>query len=537
MEGGPYARRPQANLALFCSRRQLACRIVKGMTKHNVILITTDQQRGDCIGADRRGVKTPHIDQIGRTGTRFSKCITPHPMCMPARASILTGRLPYSHGVRDNGRNLDESFGNDGLGGIFSGAGYKTHFIGKAHLSTHETFHATNRAECYISTADFPADWGGPYFGFQDVKLMLRPHHHCVWQDAPYTLHYENFLDQGSQGRQRWNRAKETIPPPSTHFQAWRSALDEEWHSSPWIGDQSVKTIKNAGEEPLFAWISFPDPHPPFLAPAPWSDAYTPKDVDLPTHFELDLDNRPWWHRAFLESSVRRNLKREHAEGGKDWGQGSGLNESQLRDITALYYGMISAIDHQVGRIMGALKENGLLDNTIVVFTSDHGEWLGDHGLLLKGPMLYDGLLRVPFLMTGPSIPVGRVIDQPVSTLDLRATLADLCGIPASDDNGASLRPVFKGTQTREFALNEWDVDAARSGIEMDLRTVRSHRHRMSLDMKTGTGELYDLQDDPHEMTNLFDDATRRPVRKDLTDMIRSRPNDIIPPAPRVGWH
>lgn len=132
----------------------------------NIILISTDQQRGGCIGDDRRHVRTPNIDRMGRLGTRFATCITPHPMCQPARASILTGKLPYSHGVRDNGRNLAESFGKNGLGGIFAAAGYHTRFIGKAHFSTNEAFHATGRPECYISTADFEADWGGPYFGF-----------------------------------------------------------------------------------------------------------------------------------------------------------------------------------------------------------------------------------------------------------------------------------------------------------------------------------------------------------------------------------
>ncbi|WP_165610518.1 sulfatase-like hydrolase/transferase, partial [Cognatishimia maritima] len=105
--------------------------------KPNVILISTDQHRGDCIGPEGRGVKTPNIDKIGASGVRFSKCITPHPMCQPARASILTGKLPYTTGVRDNGRDLDYSFGAQGLAGIFGDAGYDTHFIGKAHLSSH----------------------------------------------------------------------------------------------------------------------------------------------------------------------------------------------------------------------------------------------------------------------------------------------------------------------------------------------------------------------------------------------------------------
>jgi len=502
----------------------------------NVILISTDQQRGDCIGQDTRGVQTPNIDRIGKTGTRFSKCITPHPMCQPARASILTGKLPYSHGVRDNGRNLDERFGAEGRGGIFSKAGYQTHFIGKAHLATHETFEPTGRAECYHSTADYPESWDGPYFGFDHVQMMLRPHHHCVWKDAPYTLHYENWLDQGGKGRARWDLAKEHAEPETAHFQVWRSKLDDPWHSTPWIGDKAVDLVEKE-TRPFFAWVSYPDPHPPFLAAEPWSTMYDPDTVDIPEHYSLDLDNRPWWHRDFLEIPIRANIKRPHAQGGVDWGQKGELTEQQLRDITAVYYGMITAIDHQVGRMLDALEAKGALENTIVVFISDHGEWLGDHGLLLKGPMLYDGLLRVPCLMTGPGIPKGKVVDDPVSTLDLRSTFAELCGLEAAPDSGQSLRGVLDGTESRDFALNEWEVDKTRSGVAMDLRTVRSGRYRMSVDLSTDTGELYDMQEDPGEMANLFDDPARASVRSEHMDMIRARPDDMIPCAPRVGWH
>lgn len=505
--------------------------------KPNVILISTDQQRGDCIGLDKRHVRTPNIDRIGKSGVMFSKCITPHPMCQPARASILTGKLPFSHGVRDNGRNLAQEFGVEGLGSIFQNAGYETRFIGKAHFASNETFAPTGTPECYHSTADFSADWGGPYFGFQHVELMLRPHHHCVWQDAPYTLHYENHLDGDGQGRVRWERAKETVPPQSSHFQAWRSALEQKWHSSPWIGDRTVDMIQKKEEKPVFAWVSFPDPHPPFLVPSPWSDLYHPDEVDIPIHRDLDLENRPWWHRAFLESPVRRNTKREHAQDGKNWGVTEPLSERQLRDITAIYYGMIAWVDEQVGRILDALEETGELENTIVVFISDHGEWLGDHGLLLKGPMLYDGLLRVPCLMSGPSIAQNRRIDDPVSTVDLRQTLAELCGFEVSGDNGKSLCPVMDKSEHRDFALNEWEVDPSRSGVDMDLMTVRSHRYRMSVDLKSGAGELYDFECDPDEMQNRFDDPAYRVVRREHMDMIRSRPGDQVPVAKRVGWH
>ncbi|MEM5503110.1 sulfatase-like hydrolase/transferase [Ahrensia kielensis] len=506
--------------------------------KPNVILISTDQQRGDCIGSESRGVKTPNIDRIGNNGVRFTKCITPHPMCQAARASILTGKLPYSHGVRDNGRDLDEALGENGLGGLFNRSGYDTHFIGKAHLSSQQTFEPTGRPECYTSAKDFAPNWDGPYFGFQRVNMMLRPHHHTQWYDPPEALNYENWLDQDGNGRKRWNSAKNALNPQTAHFQAWRSALDERWHSTPWIGDRAVEMIEDIGDQPIMAWVSFPDPHPPFLAPNPWGSMYSPDEVTIAKHRELDLDQRPWWHRRFVEDRSKP-IKQgaQHNAGGIDWGQKGDLTEKALRDITAIYFGMISAVDHQVGRILAALEAKGELDNTYIIFISDHGEWLGDHGLLLKGPMLYDGLLRVPCLIQGPGIPAGQVINDPIGTIDVLATAADVSGIETSKIHGKSWRHLWEGTQTRDFALSEYEVDAQRSAVDMDLMTVRSARYRMSVDLKTDTGELYDMYDDPDEMINLFDDPTKMAVRHEHMDMIRSRPDDIIPAAVRVGWH
>ena len=501
----------------------------------DILLITTDQHRGDCISGAGRRVKTPNIQRIAERGARFDTCITPHPMCQPARASILTGKLPYSNGVRDNGRNLDPLLAEDGIGGMFTRAGYDTRFVGKAHLSTHETFAPTGFAECYSSVAEYDEDWTGPYMGFERVSLTLRPHHHCGWKDKPFTLHYENYLDQDGQGGERWQRARQAVPPLTSHRQVWRSALEDEWMSSAWIGDQSIAMLQESRDRPLMSWISFPDPHPPFLASKPWSHLYDPAEVDLPLYRTLDLDRRPWWHRAFLESPARRNIKRPHAGDQPYWGNDDALNDTELRDVIAVYYGMIAGVDHQIGRILDHLEVTGRLDDTIIIFTADHGEWLGDHGLLLKGPMLYDGLLRVPLIMAGPGITRGR-FDTPVSTLDLRSTLIDLVGLDVEPDDGTSLLDVMAGGD-RDVARCEWEVDATRSGIDLDLRTVRSRGHRLSVDLISRVGELYDLDEDPHEMINLWDDADAASARDALMAQIAEHRPGMIPPSPRVGWH
>jgi arylsulfatase A-like enzyme len=210
--------------------------------------------------------------------------------------------------------------------------------------------------------------------------------------------------------------------------------------------------------------------------------------------------------------------------------------DKQLRELIANYYGMISLIDHNVGRILAALDELGLAQNTLVVYSTDHGDWLGDHGLILKGPMAYEGLLRVGLLARGPGVPAGKVVRDPVSTIDLTATFADYAGVALADArHSLSLKPLIEGDATRAFAYSEWDLRASRCGVDLWLRTVRTKTHKLTLETNSGAGELYDLANDPQEMDNRFDDPGLTAVRKELEDMIASRPKDQVAPLPQIG--
>jgi arylsulfatase A-like enzyme len=172
-----------------------------------------------------------------------------------------------------------------------------------------------------------------------------------------------------------------------------------------------------------------------------------------------------------------------------------------------------------------------LADNTLVVFTSDHGELLGDHGLMLKGPMHYEGLLRVGLVVRGPGVGAGQVVQDPVSTLDLAATFGDYASTPiGSAVHSTSLRPLLEGQPQaqRDHAFNEWRLGPSRCGVALDLRTVRTQTAKLTLEMTTGAGEMYDLHNDPHECNNLFDDAHSRGLREELMQRIMSRPDDIL---------
>lgn len=500
----------------------------------NILLITTDQHRGDCYGFEGRNVKTPHLDDMAANGTRFSNCITPNAVCMPARASILTGLLPLTHGAHDNGVEMDENMAAEGFGGQFSKAGYATGFIGKGHFSTFNSYEPTGRPENFASSSRYDENWNGPYAGFNHVEMMISGH----WAKRlpakpPQGLHYERWYYSHSRGDQLNELYQTKIPPDVGAAQTFNSALPSAFHTSTWIADRSIAFLNDNQNKPFCMWASFPDPHHPFDAPEPWSRVYHPDEVDLPKHRTRDFERRPWWHKASMES-VPTHTDPEMRMRGLKVTRMPPQTDEQLRHQTANYYGMISQVDHNVGRILVALDDLGLKENTIVIFTSDHGDWLGDHGLILKGPMHYDGLLRVGLICTGPGIPNGKVVKDPVSTLDLAATFYDYCQVPSAGViHSKSLRPIIERDDiSRDFAYNEWYMLPTRCGVELQLRTVRTERYRLTMELASGAGELYDLKNDPFELDNLFDNPSAAVPQKEIIEMINSRPNDMMDPLP-----
>lgn len=497
----------------------------------HIILITSDQQRADCNGFENTEVKTPHLDQLARDGTRFSACITPNLVCQPSRASILTGLLPLTHGVWDNGVDLDPRVGENGFAATLARAGYSSAFIGKAHFATKATFAPTGTPECNKSQAKYGPDWYGPYMGFQHVELCVLGHLHRTRPlERPAMGHYERwFLARGQNEEAVTLWAAETRPSTGA-AQTWSSALPVAWHTSTWVADRAIDFLAHHDRsQPLAMWVSFPDPHHPFDCPEPWSLMYDPRSVKLPMHRTQDLERRPWWHKASLESKPQLTdpaMLKFRAEASRVPDQ----SDAQLAEMTANYYGMISLIDHNVGRILAALDGLGYADDTLIVYSTDHGDMLGNHGLYLKGPTPYEDLMRVTLIARGPGVAKSRVVDEPVSTLDLAATFYERAGVPAPHGlQSRSLAGLLAGkAETRDVAYSEWHVHPSRCGVELKLRTVRTKAHKCTFELGSGAGELYDLRNDPGEMHNRFDDAGYAKVRKELEDMMRARPGKVL---------
>lgn len=503
--------------------------------KPNIVLITSDQQRADCYGFAGRKVQTPHLDRMAAAGIRLPNCITPCLICQPARASLLTGMLPLTHGVCDNGIDLAPALGEQGFAGRLAQAGYRTALVGKAHFSTKATFAPTGTPECMTSSADYGPDWFGPYMGFEHVELAVFGHNNRIRPllFPPHGQHYERWFSSrgGGEAPEIWARS---LPPEPSAAQTWNSALPVAWHPTSWTTDRAIEHLRRHDpDEPLCLWVSYGDPHHPFDCPAPWSRLHDPDEVDLPAHRTKDLERRPWWHEAALEGTpalADPNMQRFRKEGSRVPDQ----TDRQLAEMTSNYYGMISLIDDGVGRITAVLEELGMSEDTIVIYTSDHGDMMGDHGLYLKHPMAYEGVLRVGMIATGPGVQAGGVVDDPVSLLDLAATFCELGDTSLPEEaQSRSLWPLITGTGGgREVAYSEWNVHAARCGVPLQLRIVRTRRHKCTFELTSGAGELYDLENDPDELTNLFDDPGHAAVRAELEALMRARPGGVMDPLP-----
>lgn len=519
-------------------------------SRPNILFITSDQQRWDCFGFEHRRVKTPHIDQLAAGGARFSHCITPNAVCQPARVSILTGMLPYTHGVVDNGIDLPAETGELGFARQLANAGYRTALFGKAHFSSKSTTNPTGTPECQYSSADYGPDWYGPYMGFDHVELMvmghfqrrLPPGHRALLPfEPPYGQHFERwFHGHGEPGeaRKRWEDSVDGLGLLAA--QTWNSALPEEWHTSTWVADGTIDFLSRpqANGEPFCVWASFPDPHHPFDCPSPWNKMYDPDEVDIPEHRFRDLEKRPWWHQKLYggDGDIDPNEYTNDKLGGV--ARVSAQTDEQLRHMTANYYGMISLLDHNVGRILSALAATGQEKDTLVIFTTDHGELLGDHGLILKGPTLYEGLTKVGLVVRGAGIAASQVIAEPVSTVDLAATFYDYAGVETPPGaQSQSLRPLLeRKSETRDMAFNEWRTGDDRYLMTLDLNLVRTKRYKAIFELESGEGELYDLEDDPHELVNRYHDPKFQKTKQELKDMMRSRPGPLLEtPLERVA--
>lgn len=449
----------------------------------NVLLVLTDQQRRDSLGCYGNPIgRTPNLDRLASRGVRFDRNYVANPICMPNRLSIFTGRNIRNHGLWTNGLLVGEC---RTLPGWFAEHGYRTASIGKIHFTPYGGRAGNLESAEYWKSAEANPDWYGPYWGFQHVELTIG--------------HTAQLAHYGQWFRTYGGTAEMMKPHPVVAGgDSYRRRLPEELHDSAFVAERSIAFLRECrhADQPFFLVASFPDPHHPFDPPETVAAQYDPAAVPLPVGGREDLAARPPHYLQHFRGEWSRHglVAPAHPDG---------YSEVATRERIAHTCAMVELIDRNVGRILEHLEQSGLADNTIVVFTSDHGELLGDHGLWYKGPFYYEGLLNTPLIVAGPGLLSGVVSDALFSDLDIAPTLCDLAAIPPLPGmDGVSQKTHLDDPRrrVRDHCLIEYrngygaaDV-SSKCIVADDMKYVR---------YQDGVEELTDLGEDPQEMFNL----------------------------------
>ena len=452
-------------------------------SRPNIVIIMADQLRADALGcAGNAIIRAPNIDRLAAEGVRFDRAFCQGPLCMPARWSLLTGRYVRDHGVFENDWDMTQDIPN--LAQHLQQAGYYTSCIGKMHLFADETLvcgrpelasdpHVTPRYRQVGFDEPHPAPEKNGVMGLD-----------CEYVDY---LKDRDLFDMYGE----WFHLRAYPKKTATHLglPMWfpeSTPLPNESYLDTWTGQQVVKWIDEYdSDQPFFQWVGFPGPHEPHDAPSDYVDLY--RDVKIPVGERIPPE--------VPESGPLHTLMR-WLQTTAQW---EGLTDDIVQLLTRYYYANITAIDDQVGEIVEALERKGILDNTWIIFTADHGEMMGDHWMLWK-MLFYEQSATVPLIVRPPAGMEGRTVEGIVEHVDVTATLEAVTGIaPLPNNEGQSLMGHIDGSggPTREVAHSE------NYGFGM----FATDRYKLVVFEDTKEpAQLFDLQEDPDENVNVVAD-------------------------------
>ena len=468
------------------------------MPRPNILLITTDQQNASILGyAGDPLVRTPNLDRLAAGGVAFDAAFTPHPVCTPARTSIFTGQYAVHHGVPYN-INLRESAADPphmiGLSEdatafpeVLARAGYDTAFFGKLHA----------------------VQAGDRSFGLRHTRLAEGKGQFVEHGSGPDD--YRQYLLDRGYPEDIW-RTWELPEYPRDGRVA--SPLSEEDYIDTWTATEGCDYL-GAVDEPFFAWISFSNPHTPWDPPEPYASMYDPADIPMPTRRRGELEEKnPDWVAQLARTipAIPPRSTDPERDASIDLAY-SRFPDEQVRKMLAAYYGEVTHLDTQVGRLLAALDERGLTDDTLIIFTADHGDYCGRNWAFFKYSAFYDSLARVPFIVSWPGqIGAGARRDELVCLTDVAPTLLAAADLqPVGPVDGAPLQPLL----TREAAPWREEVVLDAGNVRALLTPRWKYMHWQS-----GFEELYDRAEDPGDLHNL---ATRgESTRSDLAARLAS---------------
>ena len=442
----------------------------------NVVFLLADDQRPDTIGAlGNPIIHTPNLDRLVREGTAFTRATCANPICTPSRAEILTGATGFRNGVFDFGRKIDPRVGL--WPAAMKEAGYRTWFVGKWHNDGRPTERGFDR------TNGLFAGGGGKWWG--DDAFPQHPKDH----NGRTVTGYRGWVLQTDDRKLLPERGVGLMPEISKTF-----------------ADAAIEMIRTKPAEPFFLQVSFTAPHDPLHMPPGYENKYDPKRIPLPKNF---LPKHPFDHG---------NLN------GRDeqlfeWPRTPEMVRAEL----AVYYAVISHMDEQIGRILAALDETGQRENTLIIFSSDHGLAVGSHGLRGKQNM-YEHTINVPLIFSGPGVPRGKQTSAQCYLRDLSPTVCEIAHIPRPRGvQGKSLVPVLQG---KEKAVYDYVFGYFRNSQRM----VRGRGYKLIEYPEAGEMQLFHLETDPWEMKNRIDDPQLTEVRQGLLHVLRDFQKEVQDP-------
>jgi arylsulfatase len=459
----------------------------------NIVFLLSDQHQADAVGRAGAGlVSTPNLDRLAAEGASFGAAYCQGPLCVPARASLLTERYVSDHGAKDNrwtaGRPTDTVVRR------IRDAGYHTAAIGKMHLYK------------------YPDDVrdGQPLmhaYGFVEADEILGKYG-CAYSRSPYTDYLEERGLLAGYRRfllERDPAARAELPGLGLrrlpHWSTESAPMAAEHHPDAWVGRRAEAWIRDrSAAEPFFLWVGFPGPHDPWDAPPEFAARYQGIEISLPASRRPPTGSTAGW-AAMLESV-------------RDYSDAATVDEAIMRSVRLQYYAGVSQVDDAIGRVVAALKDRGLLERTWVVYSSDHGELLGAHGLFTK-TLFYDEAVRVPLIIRPPSgRPAPAVVTSLVEHVDLAATLRDIVGAAApSGSRGHSLQPLMGRSAggARDFVRSEC----------CDYSMYRTERYKVVVHQPDySLVQMFDLVNDPHEDHDLSGSPAHQVTARQLLDRI-----------------
>ena len=493
----------------------------------NIVFIMADQLAARWLGCYGSGVdSTPTLDRLAAEGVRFERCYATFPVCAPNRATILTGRSPVVHGVITNNYVLRTDMPT--YAHVLQRQGYRTGGFGKFHQTP----------------MHMPVPTSAAYLGFDESAISEDPKWGpwLDWIRDEHPDYYDRALSMAwpfwpnhppPEDLARAHQARTRYLVPRMQASPWSpmypSPLPPELHDTTYITDLGLAFIERHvtrhGTQPFFCHISYVDPHDPYDPPEPYASMFDPADMPPPLPAE-------WLEEGIPTLAHAQRFWRFD----RVWD-----NPEVVRQLRAYYHGSLRLIDDQVGRIVDYLKRRHLWQDTILVFTTDHGEMLGDHGLMTKGPHHYDACIRVPLIVSGGGV-APAVTDRLTCTLDFYPTFCDWAEVP--DDQ----RPPLEGRSFAEVCRGRQEPDPWRA-VSVATGAVRSlvtdDGWRLSWLTRDRVGQLFNLFDDPGEQHNLYAAPDYAPVRQQLFERLveaESRPARLpqyrnLPVDDGTVWH